>query len=220
MQIIDIRSKEFEPYGKAIEMSQISASSREELIGYFMEETEAPRDGNIYVADVEAIHHMTAAKEIGAVLEYDEPQFGYCHGNSTKVNALEWHKCQELVLAVTEVVLYLGRPDLLSNVEGKKTFYTDNLITVKMCKGDIVCLNPEVLHFAPTKITKEPYRTMIVLDKGTNAPLNGTRDGHLFMRNKWLIAHRDRQDLVAKGAYPGVVGENFDWNDLINGGQV
>jgi hypothetical protein len=28
------------------------------------------------------------------------------------------------------------------------------------------------------------------------------------MKNKWLIAHPDREVLIQKGAYPGIIGGN------------
>lgn len=214
MRMINCTSDEFSLYGDVITVGQVSMTGRQSLIDYFLKETEAPSEGNVYVADIPEIHKMTVAEEIRQALPYDEIQYGYCHGNSTKVNALEWHDCEELILAVTDVVLYLGRPDFLEEVNGKSSFKTEKLVAVKLSAGEIVRLKPKILHFAPTKITEEPYRTMIVLKQGTNVPLHGTGKGHLFMTNKWLIAHKDRPDLIAKGAWPGVVGENYDWNAL------
>ena len=214
MRIVDVNSEEFNRYGVVIKTSEISVAGRENLVAYLTTDTEAPVSGNVYVADDGAIHQMAVADEIKSVLAYDEVQFGYCHGNSSKVNALEWHECQELVLAATECALYLGHPEALVTVEGHLNFDSKNLIAVQLKQGEIIRLEPRIMHFAPTKVTEDPYRTLIVLEKGTNTPLEHQGEGHLFMENKWLITHSDRQDLVEKGAWPGLVGLNYDWQDL------
>ena len=30
----------------------------------------------------------------------------------------------------------------------------------------------------------------------------------LLQRNKWVIAHPDREPLISQGAFPGIIGEN------------
>ena len=214
MKIVEIQSEAFKAYGKVIDTAAVSLEGRQSLITYFQTKTEAPKEGNVYVADERPIHDLPVAAEIQQVVDYDDLQFGYCHGNSTQINALEWHDCQELVLAVTDCVLYLGHPDDLVEERGNLNLETDCLLAVKLSEGDVVVLHPKVMHFAPTKVTEQAYRTMIVLEKGTNSPLDHPGDHHLFMTNKWLIAHPDRQDLVDKGAWPGLRGKNYDWKDI------
>ncbi|GKU85175.1 hypothetical protein NCCP28_45710 [Niallia sp. NCCP-28] len=34
----------------------------------------------------------------------------------------------------------------------------------------------------------------------------------MFMKNKWLIAHPEREQLINKGAHPGIKGENIKVN--------
>ncbi len=216
MKIIDIKSEVFESYGKVIGVSEVSLEGRKSLINYFHTKTEAPTEGNLYVADELPIHELPVAKELQNVVDYDELQIGYCHGYNTRINALEWHDCQELVLAATDCVLYLGHPDDLIQEDGQLNVETDSLIAVKLAEGDVIALHPRIMHFSPTKVNDQPYRTMIVLEKGTNQPLEGLGENHLFMTNKWLIAHPDRQDLVDKGAWPGLRGKNYDWEDVKN----
>jgi len=52
------------------------------------------------------------------------------------------------------------------------------------------------------------------LAKGTNTPIEKpasitAEDRLLFMRNKWLLAHPERKQLIEKGAYPGIIGPNI-----------
>lgn len=214
MKVIETTSDQFKAYGKVISEAQVSAEGRRSLMDYFQTHTQAPKEGNVYVADELPIHQMAVAEELKKVVDYQDLQIGYCHGNSTKINALEWHACQELVLAVTDCVLFLGHPDNLFDEGGMVNIETSSMIALRLYQGEMIALYPRIMHFAPTKINDQPYRTMIVLEKGTNEPLRQVGENHLFMTNKWLIAHPDRQDLVDKGAWPGLRGKNYDWSDL------
>ena len=60
---------------------------------------------------------------------------------------------------------------------------------------------------------------MVILPKGTNTPLKDEEKNQrknagdleqtlLLARNKWVIAHPDREPLIKQGAHPGVMGEN------------
>ena len=51
---------------------------------------------------------------------------------------------------------------------------------------------------------------MKTLLEGTNVPLDGEPDDKLlFRKNKWLIAHEDNAELIAKGVVPGIYGPNY-----------
>jgi len=53
-----------------------------------------------------------------------------------------------------------------------------------------------------------------VLLKGTNTPVNKKSENDdsesklLLQKNKWVIAHKDREPLVKQGAFIGLIGEN------------
>jgi hypothetical protein len=51
---------------------------------------------------------------------------------------------------------------------------------------------------------------LVGLTKETNTPLTEKpADPLLFARNKWLIAHEENEGLIARGAVPGISGENY-----------
>ena len=214
IKLIDIDNELFEDFGKVVDYDILSNENRVAMSTYYKEQTEAPAEGNVYQADDAEAHGLKGVEILKKLAPYDEAQVGYCHGNSTAVNALEWHEGSEVFYAATPCVLYLGHPRDLVETEGKLTFDTEKLVAVSLKAGDCIMLDSGVLHFAPVKITEEPFRSMIMLPKGTNTPLESKKEGHLFMNNKWLIAHGDRQDLVDKGAWPGVLGKNYDWKDV------
>lgn len=208
------KDQSFEKLGEVIGYDALSEADRDMMATYYEMETEAPKVGNIYVADDANIHNLPCIDKIKALHPSDDVQVGYCHGNSTKVNAMEWHDSEEVIFAATDCVLYLGAAEDLMEIEGHKSFDTDKIVALQLKKNDCVRLWAKVLHFAPIRVNETPYKTMILLPKGTNTPLDSKGETHLFMKNKWIIAHKDRQDLVDQGVWPGVVGINYDWNDM------
>ena len=54
----------------------------------------------------------------------------------------------------------------------------------------------------------------MILPRGTNTPLqdkapNADPESRLLLqRNKWVIAHPEREPLIRQGAHPGLVGPN------------
>ena len=73
---------------------------------------------------------------------------------------------------------------------------------------------PLVLHFAPCRVKQEGFNCLVVLTRGTNAPLDRVdpsvpgEEGLLWMRNKWLLCHPDSPQ-ARKGAFVGITGENL-----------
>ena len=74
-------------------------------------------------------------------------------------------------------------------------------------------IHPLVLHFAPCRVKESGFNCLVLLTRGTNAPLPAVKTGAegeealLWMRNKWLICHPDSPQAV-KGAFVGIRGEN------------
>ncbi len=61
----------------------------------------------------------------------------------------------------------------------------------------MVEIHPLVLHFAPCRVRPEGFNCLVVLTEGTNGPLHHVdasapgEAGLLWMRNKWLLCHKD-----------------------------
>lgn len=71
------------------------------------------------------------------------------------------------------------------------------------------------MHFAPCKVNDDGFKCVVILPKGTNTPIIKQGEGVgeerlLFMKNKWIIAHGDRQDLINRGAHRGLIGINYE----------
>ncbi|MDF2987665.1 MAG: hypothetical protein K0R50_3175, partial [Eubacterium sp.] len=125
--------------------------------------------------------------------------------------ALEYHKCSEIDVAVTDLLLILADiRDIKNNqLPGTLTeiFYVPGNTAVE--------LYGTTLHFAPCKVSDQGFKSIIVLAQGTNEPLPSLpsplcgEDKLLWMRNKWLIAHKESIP-ASKGAFVGITGENIE----------
>ena len=91
-------------------------------------------------------------------------------------------------------------------VEDAKVFFVK--------KGTAIEMYQTTLHLSPCRVTDEGFRDVVVLPRGTNTPLEHKGEaaeaeaGLLLQKNKWVIAHPDREPLIKQGAHPGLLGEN------------
>lgn len=171
---------------------------------------ERPREGSAYVPSLASFEALPVAGEIATRVFGTLPtQAGYCHGHNNTLNALEWHMCSEVNVAVSDLVLLLGRRQDMINGQ----IDSSALTAFYLSRGDVVEIYATTLHFCPCEVEKEGFGCVVCLPEGTNLPLEApTADPRLFRRNKWLIAHTDNAALIARGAVPGVTGENIRVN--------
>ncbi len=172
---------------------------------------------NAYVASEPALDTDANRKLFSAFFGGMEVQIGWVAGPNSTMNGMEYHKSNEVLIALSAQVLLLG---LQSDMDPDHRFETTKAKALYLKKGDCFELFPQTLHLSPCKVSDAGFRTIIVLPKGTNLPLEGndhpTAGGAhvdkdrrlLFMKNKWMLAHPERKPLVEKGVFPGLVGEN------------
>lgn len=195
----------FRQYGRILEDFDFSPCMS------IMEQRGIPAEGNCYVACDDEMMHTSTARDLAERFYGNmEIQIGYCNGNSDRLNALEYHKCSEIDAAVTDLVLLLSDirriHDNTLDVSAVEAFYVPAKTAVE--------LYGTTLHFAPCKVTDSGYKSIIVLTKGTNAPLPSLpecaegEDALLWMQNKWLIAHPESVP-ASKGACAGIQGTNL-----------
>ena len=204
LKIFDISSPEFKKYGEIL-----SSEPFGELFEK-MEGTPKPDEGNIYVASDEELEKLPVFEELKNNYYGEMPvQIGYCNGQNTKINALEYHKGEEINLAVTDLVLFLGQVQQLKD----NTLSTDELECFFVPKGTAYSMYPTTLHFSPCKVHTDGFRCAVILPRGTNSPLSERKkvvfehDKTLWMTNKWLIGHKESKP-VSNGAFCGLYGEN------------
>ena len=200
--------KEFKIFGQVISNYEI-----DELKEYAEKHTLIPETGNIYVAsDVEMEKLFVCNKIKNKLYGGMEIECGYCNGNNSFLNGLEYHKGSEINIAITDLVLLLAHTSDIENgkLDSKKVkgFYIP--------KGKMIEVYQTTMHFSPCKLSDEGFKCIVILPRNTNIDFDledkeiiFEEDKYLFKKNKWLLVHNDKQDLIKKGAYEGITGKNL-----------
>ena len=206
IKIQELTPTNFKKYGKILDGYDFSG------LCSVMEHRDIPKEGNVYVANDDEMHALPVSEKLSEHFYAHMPiQVGYCNGNSSKLNALEYHKGSEIDIAVTDLVLLLAPLQEISH----NTLSSDVVEAFFLPAGSAVELYGTTLHFAPCKVTDAGFKSIIVLPEGTNAALDEIpapiyeEDELLWMQNKWLIAHAESIP-ASKGAHVGVTGTNIE----------
>jgi hypothetical protein len=215
VRILDVRSEEFKSYGRVIEGYDVSA-----LTDYMERCTQVPEQGNVYVASVPDMEALPVVGELQKTFYGGMPvQCGYCNGRNSTYNGFEYHKGSEINVAVTDFMLVLGHS---WDISAELTYSVDQAQPFFVEKGTVIEMYQTTLHLSPLRTQDEGFKGVVILPRGTNTPLNeeekaaakqaaerGDKEARLLLqRNKWVIAHPDREPLMKQGAHPGVLGEN------------
>lgn len=143
-------------------------------------------------------------------------QIGAYAGRAFKLNALEYHKCNEILFITAPAVLLLGHMQDLQNL----TYDTSKLEAFFVPANTCVELYSSTMHFSPLAVTSKAVRQAVVQQRFTNTPFSAEfpkpectvkGDEMLLERNKWVVAHEEAKDLL-KGAFIGLVGPNLHIN--------
>lgn len=168
-------------------------------------------DDVIYVPSVKELERLDIAKEIEKRLYGQMPiQVGYCNGHNKKLNAVEYHRDSEINIAVTDLILILGRQQ---DITSEFTYDSGLMEAFLVPAGTMIEVYATTLHYAPCHVEEGGFRCVVVLPRGTNTdlePLGKTRskeDRLLFAKNKWLIGHEEGG--LSEDAYIGITGENL-----------
>ncbi len=206
IDIKSVKDSSFKTFGNVIEGLEVST-----LVSYMEEYTQVPEVGNVYIPSVPEMEILSICQDIKEnVYGGLDIQIGYCNGRNSTYNGFEYHKCSEITVAVTDFMMVLGHTwDMENNtynVEQAEVFFVE--------KGTVIELFQTTLHLSPCKVREDGFKAVIVLAKGTNdTEYKNTNhiieeDKILLFKNKWIIAHKDREPLVKAGAYIGLIGEN------------
>lgn len=206
-----VSDPEFGTYGRVIDGYQIAELMTE------MMKTPLPADV-IYVASVPELEELSVAVEMAAGIYGQMPiQVGFCNGHNTKLNALEYHRDSEINLAVTDLVLLIGRQQ---DITRDFTYDTNLVEAFFVPAGTLIEIYATTLHYAPCQVDDGGFRCVVVLPQGTNEDLTTLAEAKcmeeklLFARNKWLVGHEEA-GLPAE-AWIGLKGKNIGMEDFLN----
>lgn len=204
MLIKNVNDPDFCTYGRVVTGYDMSGLLKE------MIKTPVPEDV-AYVASVPELEALPEANMLADGLYGQmQIQIGYCNGHNRKLNALEYHRDSEVNLAVTDLVLILGRQQ---DITRDFTYDTGLAEAFFVPAGTLIEVYATTLHYAPCHTEDTGFRCVIVLPRGTNEALERPvktvcgEERLLFARNKWLIGHEEGG--LADNAWIGLRGENI-----------
>ena len=215
--ILSVQSSRFTQYGQVLEDLDVQA-----LLDKAAEITPIPEEGNIYVPSQKELEVFPVVEALAPYYGHQPIQVGFCNGRNQSMNGLEYHKSPEIIMAVTDCVLFLCPFDHLQDFDQVRTIDAELFY---LPKGSVVLIKANVLHLAPCMVDRTGFKTIIVLPKNTNEPLDkeeielreisqDKEDRLLFKKNKWMLAHPERLQLVSQNVHVGLVGENRMVNPL------
>lgn len=200
MKIQNVHDAAFAVYGKVIE--GLDCSDIIEAMG----DTPCPNEV-VYIPGVPELENCASAADVAYSLYGGMPiQIGYCNGNNHKLNGLEYHRDSEVNIAVTDLILLIGKEQDIVN--GK--YDTSKVEAFLVPAGTVIKVYATTLHYAPCNAAEGGFKCVVVLPKGTNTdiekqPARTAEDKMLFARNKWLLMHPEAAE---PGQHVGLVGEN------------
>lgn len=226
-----VDSELFQSYGRVIEGYDFS-----ELIQYMRDETEIPETGNVYVASVPEMEGMQEKSRMETLLYGGLPiQIGYCNGRNSTYNGFEYHKGSEINVAVTDFMLVLGHTwEIHENHydnQNAQVFFIPKGTAIEMYQTTLhlsplkvtddgfkgIVILPKGTNTPLMDVEREERDLALArlrADAGGKMPETGDtgemdpENALLLQRNKWVIAHPDREPLIKQGAFPGIIGEN------------
>jgi hypothetical protein len=211
-----VTSRAFGRYGRIVAHA-LAADLRQAAAA-----VEMPSAGTRYERSVPALEQTEGYARLIRTYAGGQPfQAGLVWGYNTKLNALEYHRASELILAVTDLVLLLGdRRDLVD-----LTYDSALIEAFFVPAGESVELYATSMHYAPCQTSDAGYKAIIMLPRETNAPPEDRQAAQpdsadmehrlYFARDKWLIAHPDTNEARRGGAYAGIIGRNPDLQDFL-----
>ena len=202
MNLIPVTDVKFKKYGRVVKGVDFKELIEE------MKKTPCPEDV-VYVASVPELEALPVFYELVERTYGEMPvQIGYCNGKNKLLNALEYHRSSEIDVAVSDLVLMLGkRADITEDFQ----YDSANVEAFLVPAGTAVEVFADTLHYAPCNTEESGFRMVVILPKGTNLDLMKKHENAideeklLFGTNKWVIAHPDAK---IEGAFNGIIGEN------------
>ncbi len=206
IEVMSIISAEFRGFGREVEGFDFSD------LDSYMNNLEMPAGKVVYEPSITEMEETGIFCKLSKFQYGGQPiQIGYCIGDNSSLEGLEYHKGSETLYAYTDLVLLLGH---IWDIEDKQ-YSSKKVEAFFVPQGKAVELYATTLHFSPCKVEAEGFKAVIVLPEGTNHPLSisgekyGAESEMLFMNNKWLLVHPEAEELVADGAYVGITGDNI-----------
>lgn len=220
MEILSVRDKAFGRYGRIIEDYDFG-----ELLQVVTREFPDVRKGNDlgvdYMSSFAPYEETAVFGEMTNHYWAGMPcQFGILNGHNFTMNAREYHRCSEVIVAADDMLLMLGDLRDVREEHGKLRYDTAKTELFVLPAGMAVEMYQTTLHYGPCSAHRDTgYRSVCILPRGVNYPApkihaQFEEDKALRCRGTWVIAHPDAPE-ASDGAYVGLEGENLSIHDLL-----
>ena len=208
MKIYSVFDKEFAAYGRVIDGFDYTG-----LLAKLEDTTPMPDDAVVYVPSDAFLETDAVFADLRDNVYGGMPiQIGYCNGNNTKLNCLEYHRDSEINIPSRDAILLVA---LKSDIDADNKLDTAKVMAFKCPAGTAVEVYATTLHYAPCNgAAGKGFRVIIVLPRDTNTEMpkfevKNVEDGWMTAKNKWLLAHAEAPE-ASDGAYVGLTGVNID----------
>lgn len=204
----------FRKYGQVLTGYDFSG-----LLNLLKEVSEKPLDRVIYVPSCPELEahetYLELKRNLYGGMDID---LGYCNGNNSVVNCLEYHKGSELQLAVEDTIIPVGQ---WRDIDSEWKYDLSKLELFFCPGGTAIELNAQTLHDSPfsTDMTVG-FRMIIGLPRGTNSEmtpiprLNG-EDGLFASKNTWMLHYSNAPEVVSGSMNVGLIGKRMDVKDML-----
>ena len=147
-----------------------------------------------------------------------ELQVESVQGRNARLDALEYHKCVEVVVAGTNMVVLMGLVCDIAWPAG--TFDVSRTRAFFVPRGTVYEVFPWCLHSTPVHVREaEGFRCLVIQPRGAHAPIDFTPDpggeGKLMRgRNTWLISYVGEPGAPGAWTHRGLKGRAIELKTL------
>jgi len=197
----------FTKYGRVLDKKSFL-----DYFHYLDQKTFVPAIKNTYIAHDEDLKNNINTTVFNRIYPNQSLQYGYVNGQNTQLNALEYHKSNEVNLMLTPLVLFLG---LVTDIE-HNAYHVHKLEAFFIPEYTVIEILNTTLHFSPCKVDDSGFKCGVVLPYGTNMEFvkilnkKSDEDHLMFKTNKWLLAHPENTSIIELGAHVGIIGPNLE----------
>lgn len=204
IKIKGITNKSFMKYGRIVTGYDFT-----EMIKYVEKKTPIPEEGILYVNSVNSMELLDISKKIGHIFFGEvDIQIGYRSGRNSKLNYLEYHKSNQILVAVTDLIVFVGKVQDI-----KEEQYDSSKAEIFFIpEGVAVELYSTALCSEPCKMEDKGFKSIIIQTRGTGCSLSEKNNeaSMLHSKNKWIIAHSEASCYINNNDQLGLIGENIE----------
>lgn len=205
-EIFEVLDGKFSVYGRVLDKYDSN-----EILSYALKHVEIPLGGNSYTPSIKEYEDFNIIKKIrDEVFGKLDIQAGTCAGQNSSLTGFEYHQGSEVIIAVTDCVLILGK---LWDMECSE-YDVNKAMFFYLKKGQVIELYGTTLHYTPCKVNKKGYITIVVLLHGTNSVIDKSEEVLLTKKNKFFICHKSQEEKIKQGVVSGLLGNLLDIKTL------